>query len=326
MKNVWSIVLGAILALSLVGCSGSGQVETVSVPPTTDEVQTTSMVTPTSAEPGAMPTTSEVIAASPTKEVVAALPTKDEVIVATANLMDQYWTTVGTDWNAFSSLYRDTDSTVIQSDYDSGVLIDGYDSVAYTLVASADPYYWVNVTYYIVTGSHPNTHMSADSFNIIVSRDGNSWYFNLSEQAANAVNEASTDNPALYPDAFLAAAKAGRNAATFSSYNYMYCNPTSIYEGCSNSEVKFACQNEEGNVLIYLWLANGTDQNIYYTTADISLTDDNLGTIVAVSEVSVNLPVKAKYGALYLLTIPSDQVATGTSAWGRVGADCTVHF
>lgn len=316
MKKSVLCVLILSLALSLTGCvredKPAAETAMASVPAQTAAVEV---------KPREESIPNVTVFTSP--EPSAALPAQEEIITAADALLTRYWACRGVDWDAFSTLYTNTPEDVVRADFENALSIDAYDSVVYTTVVSADPYYLVNATYYIVTGTHPNTHMSSDTYNIVFSRAGDVWSMDYSEAAIDAINESSNNDSRLYPKQYMDALMAGRNGCAFASYNYMYCDSKSVYQGCSNGEIKFACQDEEGNLLVWLWFANGTDANIYYTNADVTLTDDALGVIVDTSG-SIGLPLKSMSSTLYLVTIPAEQVLTGTGQWGAVSSH--LHF
>ena len=226
------------------------------------------------------------------------------------------------DYDEFAKLYRNTDEETIKSDFNTEYDFDDFDKVNYSVVCSKDNYYYICATYYLVTGTHPDTHMKCHSYAFGISYEKGGWKIENNETLINAINSVITD---VYPKEAVESESNGFNAAVFSKYNYMYMDENAVYEGCTNTEVKFAWQDADGNVYVMLWFANGTDNNLYYTNCSFSLTDNNYGLICDVST-DVDIALKAHRSKMYTVVIPASEVLTGKSAWDSVSSSCDVKF
>lgn len=240
--------------------------------------------------------------------------------------MDEFWSYAGKDYDAFSSLYYGLDDEMIQKDFSMDENIDQYDSMNCIPVASVDNHYSISLTYYIVSGVHPNTHMDSYSNIVSVSYIDGEWKLDYSQDTIDVLNEKLSDDPALYPAGYLEAQKAGRNTALFGDYNWMYLDSSAVYNGHLNTEPKFAWQDENGNLIFSLWMANGTNNNIYYTYMNDTLTDSAMGEVINLSGAELEVPIKRMSSMLYEVTIPADQVLTGTQKWGELDNHINVHY
>ena len=226
------------------------------------------------------------------------------------------------DYEEFAKLYRNTDEEIIKSDFNTEYNFDDYDKVNYGVVCSKDNFFLVHANYYLVTGVHPNTHTQSSSYAFIISYGNGGWKLEYNETLLNAINSLITD---IYPVEMMEASSKGLNAIAFNSTNYMYLDETSVYEGCSNTEVKFAWQDADGNVYVTIWFVNGTDNAIYYTTCSFSLTDSKYGLICDVAT-DVNIALKSHRSKMYTVVIPASDVLTGKSTWSSVRSSCHIEF
>ena len=240
-------------------------------------------------------------------------------------LMTEFFADIGTDYEAFSGLYRNTPEEAIQSDFNSGLSVDTYDQTCYIPIVWEGPYAYVDCVYYIVAGSHPNTHMDSWHFSIPMSWADGAWKIDFGQEAADALNALTTDNPALYPQEMMAAAADGRNCAAFNG-NLMYLDNGAVYQGCSHSEVRFAWQEPDGSVTAAIWLANGTGENLHYDAYSLTITDESLGEVVNVRNLPLDVTLRAGTGTLQLVRIPTEQVQTGTAAWGAQNCHLSVSW
>lgn len=244
-------------------------------------------------------------------------------VEAAQTLMEEFFTNIGTDYEAFSALYRNTPEESIQSAFNSGVSVDQCDQACYIPVVMDGQYAYVDCVYYIVSGHYPDTHMDSWYWTIPMSWKDGAWKIDNGEEAIAAINALILNNPEIYPQGLLDASADGRNGTVFND-NMMYLDRGAVYQGHSNGAVRFAWQEEDGSVTVALWLANGTEENIYYKTYTLSITDENLGEVVNIQKASLGVSVRAGTSVLQLVNIPADQVQTGTAAWGALSTHLTV--
>lgn len=78
----------------------------------------------------------------------------------------------------------------------------------------------------------------------------------------------------------------------------------------------YAYQTETGDATVALWIANGTDQDCIIRSAQVRIM--GLGEIIcnASYELPETIVVPKREGKLVLLTVPADQILTGTASWG----------
>jgi len=260
-------------------------------------------------------------------KAVQADASDEEVFEATQELRDELKEYAGNDYEHFAELYRDTSEETIRNDFDvtEEMLnkIGNYDRQIFQVLAEADGYYAVGNTFYIVAGTHPNTHMECGSYIWLVSEKDGEWKFDYSDGANEKLSDKIVD---LYPAGYAQAANEGKNTAFFGTANYMYVDETKVYEGCSNSELKYMYQNDDGSIVLGIWLANGTNNNIYYSTGTLTVTDETLGTVIDLSDLNVDTSVKAMNSRVVELTIPASEVMTGTQGWGRLDSNFGVDY
>lgn len=257
---------------------------------------------------------------------VYAEPSDDEIIQAANELFDEELEYMDKDLETFSSLFAETPDEMIETEFstgkESGIDLSRYDKKFSTVLMKEEPYYLVNVVYYIVSGTHPNTHMESKAFNIGVSNIDGNWKLNWGD-TMQAKTSALTN---LASENCYNAQSNGRNAVLFGSGNYMYTSDAGVYEGCSNTTIAYAYQNEDGSVSVGIWLANGTGVNIYYYTGTLSITDDTLGTIFSVDNCSIDTSVRAGASTVIEVNIPAEQIQTGTQAWGSLSSQCNITY
>lgn len=227
------------------------------------------------------------------------------------------------DFEQAKSLFRNTSEDEMQrafavaKDY-----LEPLDKTIIQVVGAEGDYYCMCLYEYIVTGIYPNTHISSRWHTLAISYKDGLWLIDLSEdwQAAFA-------DKVFAPDRCEVAYRAGRNIAEFAVANYMWMDESLVYDGCSNNEIKFAWQNEDGSVDVAIWFANGTPNNIMYTKInELSISSKDYGTVISVKNADINFPLKAMTGALKIYNIPAEQVKTGTKTWGSLSSHLNVSF
>lgn len=260
-------------------------------------------------------------------KVVQADASDEEVVEATQELLSDFEEYAGNDYEHFAELYRDTSEETIKNEFDAATEtvnhIGNYDRQIFQVLAEVDGYYAVGNTFYIVAGTHPNTHMEWDSYIWVVSEKDGEWKFDYSDEANEKLSDKIVD---LYPAGYAKATNEGKNTAFFGTANYMYVDETKVYEGCNNNELKYMYQNDDGSVVLGIWLANGTNNNIYYSSGTLTVTDETLGTVIDLSDLNVDTSVKAMNSRVVELTIPASEVMTGTQGWGSLDSNFGVDY
>ena len=79
----------------------------------------------------------------------------------------------------------------------------------------------------------------------------------------------------------------------------------------------YAYQIEPGDVTVALWISNGTDTDHIIRTAMVRIMSDGGIVCNASFELPETVVVPKKDGKLVLLTVPADQILTGTESWGE---------
>ena len=120
-------------------------------------------------------------------KVVRADASDEEVVEATQELLSDFEEYAGNDYEHFAELYRDTSEETIKNEFDAATEtvnhIGNYDRQIFQVLAEVDGYYAVGNTFYIVAGTHPNTHMEWDSYIWVVSEKDGEWKFDYSDEA-----------------------------------------------------------------------------------------------------------------------------------------------
>lgn len=255
-----------------------------------------------------------------------AATTSTEPVDAAAGLLEQAARNAGKDMIAFSGLYRNTDRDVITSDFqtDWSALASGrFDQAAHLLAYQNGDTAIVSMNYYTVSGRHPDSHMKNLSYLIpLTFRDG-IWKMEFN-QAIGDMHTAMFQK--VLPEGFLEANAAPRNAIMMNTANLMFLDPQLVYQGHSQVELKLAWQQADGSVRLGIWLANGSGQNILYSTLKVLLTDDKLGTILDLRDYDLDIGLSAGTSRLIYVDVPANSVQTWTRSWTRVSSDVKVSF
>lgn len=298
MKRTFSLLLAAALLLfSLVSCGQTSPAPSASATPSAEPALSSPSPTP---EPDPIDRTAQALEAFP-------------------ELYRQAKQYAGTDFDAFAALFTDTTTTdELQSVFTYKFPSDGaFDHILFIPVLQSEDSCWISTVEYIVAGQHPNTHRSAHSINLPVTYQNGQWKLDNSAATVASLNELYQSNAeSLFPAEYVDASVNGRNAVFLGS-DYMFLGHEYYYEGCSDTQLRLAWQNEDGSVSLLLSILNGTDQNIYYSTAKFSM-DSEVGEVFNVTNWPVVATVRSHYSDTYILTIPADSVQTGTAPWGQV--------
>ena len=195
---------------------------------------------------------------------------------------------------------------------------NNYDSEHSYIIASADGYYFMETTYYLVTGTDPNTHQDSVNLNGTITWEDGKWKISSLAPLSLQDNLYSFYDPGLKE-----AIGAGRNISFFG--NFMYLDPARVYQGCLASETVAAWQNEDGSLDIMFAGYNGTSTIKEYYSVTITLTDDNLGTICEVTrhEFDSIAPGRSK---TFLVHVDPSEVMTGTNTWTSIYTNIDTYY
>ena len=246
----------------------------------------------------------------------------ETIFEETRELMVNFKEYAGDDYKHFAELYRNTPEETIKEEFDGAQKMleetEFCDRQIFQVVAKANGYYAVGNTFYVVYGALPKSYMEYSSYIWIFSEKNGEWKFDYSDAANEIIANKMAE---LYPERYVQATNEGRNTAFFADTNYMYLDESNVYEGCSNSELKYMYQNDDGSVVLGIWLANGSNNNIYYSSGTLTVTDDTLGTVIDLSDLNVDTSVEAMSSRVVELTVPASEIMTGTQSWGSLDSN-----
>lgn len=261
-----------------------------------------------------------IVTALPVAQVTVApvhRPDAGDPIAAAERILEQRAQTAGKDKEAFSKLYHN----IQPQDLDQAFATN-WENIArkhsnawpMVLVREGNSAL-VSLNYYTVSGRHPKTNMKSSSMLLLLTHVDGAW---LLEGDAEVGQTLETKLLERFPAGFLAARRRGANAAMFGAYNCMFLEERAVFQGCSNAEIKFAWQEEDGSVVLGVWIANGTGNNLYYTQCNVTIEDQKLGKVVTLQNVEVGEIVPALTSRLVMLKVPAGKVRTGMRSWGKL--------
>ena len=249
--------------------------------------------------------------------------TNSEVEAEAVALWDRMAAAAGTDYDEFRSCYTDdSNEDGIMSDFEfDWSNYTGKDQHFATVIAAADPYYYINVTSAICAGSYPNAHNEFANWAVLMEDTEDGLKSCLSQEKGEKANQ-EFDFGAVYPEGCLEASNYGRNATEFNNSMYWYMNPDNVIWGPLCENLKFAWQDEEGNLYFAILVNNGSGGNRYYTSMTLTLTDDALGTVfdgeLTDNVVEGTLSIMNGKNELLICKVDSAEVLTGTQTWGSM--------
>lgn len=293
-RKLAAVLLISALAASLAACGSSE--------------------TDSSSADSELSTESEEFDASEEEDVTAAATELYEQLKEYANAED---------YDSFAALYSDTEDTDIETCYNTEYPAES-DGVNVVLIASADDHYYVGITDYTVEGTFPDSSASSNNYTMtVVQSDDGDWTFTVDEEIDDYIF--TTDQ---IPDDMADAVDEEYNYAWFDPDNYMYLDDSYVYTGVADSAIKFAWQDEDGNLSLAIWLMNGTDENISFNeSTTLTLVDDELGEILSLDDYEIDTIVNANSSTVLIVTIDAEEVSTGTDTWsGSLSASIPINF
>ena len=128
-----------------------------------------------------------------------------------------------------------------------------------------------------------------------------------------------------YPEAFRSAQSAGRNAVDlYPSFALRFASGAS-FRGALYALPNLAWQEENGDLCVALWIANGTETSKWCDSIDLIMTDTGLGKIASVN-VPVQVALVGGQSELLTCTVPASHVSGGTDAWTSVNVQSNLKY
>ncbi len=176
--------------------------------------------------------------------------------------------------------------------------------------------YIVNFVYY-----QEGNASTARSFVLKMVQENGQWKLQLNSSAQKDISSVEYSGVNTHTNGYYAARNAGRNVATMADGNYLYSGTTSVYSGTTASKAIMAWQEENGDVVVGVWLANGTSSDVSYSSISLSLTDENQ---VLSGSCAMSVTVPAGTGKMVFVRVPAASVYTGTATWSSLTGTVTV--
>ena len=250
--------------------------------------------------------------------------TNGEIEAEVLEFMDSFTSAAGDDYAAFRAFYdEDFPEEGIESDFASDwtPYTEGGQHFV-TVVAAAPPYYYVDITSANCEGTYPEFSSQQNDWGMLCEDTGSGLLLSSSEEGYDLVNE----NPeAIYPSGLLEAGSGDRNRALFDNTIYWYMDETHVVEGALLDSLRFAWQDEEGNLYLSFILANGTGESREFTKFYVTLKDSAQGTVfegdLTGSAVEGSFALENGKNALVTCKVDAADVQTGTQKWGTLSCD-----
>ena len=185
-----------------------------------------------------------------------------------------------------------------------------YDSQNTYIVWSNKKYYLVETVEYRITYEQPRYA----GFSRYIEKIDGEWRINNTNEVMEEVNESFFET--IYGPEYLNALRAGRNCRCFGSY--MFTHPEKVFNGCFETQVISAWQNEDGTMDIQFYAANGTNDAHIFKSVNITLTDDILGTICDISPVEYWYSIPPGRSKIFTVHVNLSRIRTRTSTWRNV--------
>ena len=248
----------------------------------------------------------------------AAAHDKQEIERDALAWMDQTAAAAGTDLEAFKGLFGAgiSEDTIQSYFYEDWSNYTGKDQHFATLVIDADPYFYVDITSAICSGTYPDTSVEySDWAGAFQYNEAGTFVCTGSDDAINAINEKYFD---VLPSGMKEASQNGRNCTEFDAYKFWYLDSSHVVQGALDASLRYAWQDEEGNLWLALLAYNGTGANRSFTSIHLTLKDDVLGTVYDGGLDGFSL--MNGQNTLKVYQIPFSEVLTGTGVWGSMNS------
>jgi len=330
VKKTLSLLLAACCLFGAIGCTAANPVFEIisqSTPAYESSIETEPVYVPDAAN--------ETQSEQPVSDVPAA-PAAPQV--SDGQIMALYWdlfdasvrAAQNNDYEGFKALYYDTDEQVIRNDFNfDWRKYNDYDRRDGFVAGSKDGYYWIVRTFYIVSGTHPNTRRSSSDGYVLARYENGKLQYAYGAESQTVLGTLSNEIvmnyfESAYPGFGNERAKAV-NGSSFYGYNYLFLNSDAAYSGSYDTNLIMMWQTENGDVKAAVWYANGTNVNIGAYRTKIKVTDDSIGTIID-ETIDETVSIRAGHSLVRVFTIPASRVKTGTQTWTTMHAQTETNY
>ncbi len=128
-----------------------------------------------------------------------------------------------------------------------------------------------------------------------------------------------------YPDGFITADDAGYNTADLYPSLGMRFASGAVFNGALYALPNLLWQNEAGELLCAVWIANGTDSSKWCDTIDLIVTDKTAGDVTKVN-VPVQTALEAGQSTMVTCTIPAEYVDSADKEWTEVSVSSNMKY
>ena len=234
----------------------------------------------------------------------------------------------------FAKLFVDADEATVDlwwNNFCTAVdYCGGGEHVDATIVSKTEGYYVVGFCLYTVTGVSPNARVY-HYFGAMIARyeNGKAVFTDQSDEIYRKVRPGMED--ALF-DALgeegasaRAAMESGRNFSAF-SYNWLFLDPDfSFLNYYDTPEPLYIWQEENGDVKVMMWSANGLDRSMSSYNTTLTITDQQHGTVFD-GQIDVTIPLLPHRNGFRVVTIPADEIQTGALPWTSLWQSNRSHY
>ncbi len=239
----------------------------------------------------------------------------DQIKQAAKDLYNDLVACSASDPDEFAEYYVNATEDEVQSDleYFSEIESDGNEKQIATVIIESAPSAAVQVDSY---KTEDESFDLTDDFIMTYTESG--WKKDLSEDVRDQIYS-SENMEEVYPEAYMQAFDADRNAYQFDSC-FLYLDDTAVYEGEFRSELAFLSQDEYDCLTAYVWMGNGTEEEIRVNEISLTITDAELGPVLD-QTVSHEETVDAGHSELVQLHFDEpSKILTGTDEWTELEA------
>ena len=182
------------------------------------------------------------------------------------------------------------------------------------ILAEADDICVAEAVHYLVTVSGSHKDESDSGYWLYMRRENGKWKpGTFSEEETAPLDE---QYAKLFPSAWVDAANAGRNATLFG--NKMWTKRDGVIDGFFQTNVVYMHQEENGETVIGVVLANGENIIRNMKSLTVTIKDDKLGQVLKHKE-KCSASVLPGTAEIYELRVPASKVKKGT--WTTMHAD-----
>ena len=103
----------------------------------------------------------------------------------------------------------------------------------------------------------------------------------------------------------------------------MWTQPDGVYSGVFTAETAYMYQENGGDVIVVVKLANGTNAIQKMTSITVTMTDEKLGQLLKATE-KAGVSVLPGTVEMYEIRVPASKVRKGT--WGSIHSDVHIDY